>query len=108
MMPADLKRSAWFADRRRFRQSATALGIVLLLVAGSLVPNVGPTLVFKRPPEPQTVLDSWLFQKEEVIRRLQQELRAEQKARRPFITKARSKRLQDELNASAREGDLAH
>jgi hypothetical protein len=111
MTPADPSRSERFTDERRFRRSAFALAIVLLLVAGSLVPNGGPALVFERPREPQATLNSWLLQEDEAtrtIRRLQQELRAEQSARRPFATKTRLQRLQAVLDTLAREGDLAH
>jgi hypothetical protein len=101
MTPADHKRSELVADGHRFRRSAFALAIVLLFVAGSLVPSLGPTLVFDVPQEPQASLDSWLRQDEEkfeIIRRLRQELSSEQSARTfsPGVRLSRRRTLLDE------------
>jgi hypothetical protein len=110
MTPADPSRSERFTDERRFRRSAFALAIVLPLVAGSLVPSVGPALVFDGPQVPGATLNSWLRQDEvrfEIIRRLRQELFSEQSARTfsPGAWLSRRRAQSDE--EQGREGDSA-
>jgi hypothetical protein len=108
MTPVDHKRSELVADGHRFRRSAFALAILLLLVAGSLVPNAGPALVFDVPPA--ATLDSWMrhdTERFEIIRRLRQELILEQSAR-TFSPGARLSRRRAQLQEEqGREGASA-